>query len=193
MSIFATSDHHFFHRTIIKYANRPFTSDVEGVFDTFRYIVDRHNSVVSPEDTVYFVGDLTCIKELSQYELDFLETIINNMNGEKILIRGNHDNLPDHFYTKTFTKIMNNDVIGSTFICHYPCFEHDNNRIEEKEQISILKELIVHDNIKNIIHGHVHNKDPDLWEKDGFKRYNVCVDFTPNKFTPIKIDDIINF
>jgi calcineurin-like phosphoesterase family protein len=81
MTIWFTSDNHFGHKNIIKYANRPFDS----VHDMDRIMVERWNEMVKPEDVVYHLGDvgLCWPKELKK--------ILNKLNGKKCLILGNHD------------------------------------------------------------------------------------------------------
>lgn len=51
-----------------------------------KWLVEQWNSVVSPEDTVYFLGDLTLKDSRS-----FIKECSEKLNGHKILIRGNHD------------------------------------------------------------------------------------------------------
>ena len=53
--IWVTSDTHFGHANIIKYCNRPFPDP--AIMD--KAIIDRHNEVVKPEDTVIHIGDFT--------------------------------------------------------------------------------------------------------------------------------------
>ena len=52
---FFTSDQHFGHKNIIKYCDRPF----ESVTQMDDEIIACWNSVVSPSDTVYVIGDVS--------------------------------------------------------------------------------------------------------------------------------------
>jgi calcineurin-like phosphoesterase family protein len=79
MSTFFISDLHLNHANIIKYCKRPF-KDVNEMNKT---IVERWNSVVKKGDTVFHLGDF-CKRGNPN---DFL----NQMNGRKIFIKGNHD------------------------------------------------------------------------------------------------------
>lgn len=82
--IFFTSDHHFFHKQVIKYCNRPYDSEPKMRKD----LISRHNQIVRKDDTVYFVGDVAMLGA-SQWE--HLKGIVNSLNGNKHLIFGNHD------------------------------------------------------------------------------------------------------
>jgi len=81
--IFLISDTHFNHGNIIRYCNRPFTT-VEKMNQT---IINKWNSTVTNDDTVYFMGDLTL-------EEDRLDYWLGKLNGKIKFIRGNHDKGP---------------------------------------------------------------------------------------------------
>lgn len=79
---FFSSDHHFGHANVIKYADRPF----KDVSEMDSQMIERHNSVVSKSDIVYFVGDFAFYSDPEK-----IIKILNKMNGEKHFIAGNHD------------------------------------------------------------------------------------------------------
>lgn len=81
MTIFFSSDHHFGHTNIIRYANRPFSS-VEEMNET---LIENHNKIVKPGDEVFFLGDFSFLREEDTIK------IIKRLNGQKNLILGNHD------------------------------------------------------------------------------------------------------
>lgn len=83
-STFIISDHHFFHKNIIAYENRP--------LDYIGLLVKRHNEVVGTDSTVFFLGDLTFGGKDATFDL------INKMRGNKYLILGNHDHHGDFWY-----------------------------------------------------------------------------------------------
>lgn len=78
--IYFTADHHFDHQNIIKYCARPFS----GVNEMNQEMVRRWNSVVKPEDTVYYLGDFSMAKRP-------VEFFGRQLHGKKHLIIGNHD------------------------------------------------------------------------------------------------------
>ena len=78
---FFTSDTHFNHFNIIRYCNRPFHS----VEEMTHVLIKNWNSVVSPDDTVWHLGDFAFGPTGMQSGLFYA------LNGTKYLIRGNHD------------------------------------------------------------------------------------------------------
>jgi calcineurin-like phosphoesterase family protein len=77
------SDHHFYHKNVIKYSNRPY-KDVE---DMNQQLIDTYNEIVGEDDICIFAGDVT-FKSTTL----FREEILPKLNkGYKILVIGNHD------------------------------------------------------------------------------------------------------
>jgi calcineurin-like phosphoesterase family protein len=86
MTIFFTSDLHYGHANIIRYCNRPFKT-VEEMNET---LIKNYNSRVGPQDTCYFIGDF-CFMDRKDGE-----NIVRRLNGNKTLIKGNHDKLQNY-------------------------------------------------------------------------------------------------
>lgn len=80
MNTFFTSDLHFGHRNSIPYCNRPF-EDVDKMNEG---LVAQWNSQVTVEDTVYVLGDFSLNANAAR-------AFVPRLNGNKILILGNHD------------------------------------------------------------------------------------------------------
>lgn len=78
------SDHHFNHKNIIKYQplQRGGFNSIDEMNDE---IIRRHNSVVSPTDIVWFLGDISFGGSKK------LVPLIERMNGIKHFVLGNHD------------------------------------------------------------------------------------------------------
>jgi calcineurin-like phosphoesterase family protein len=83
-SIFFSSDHHLNHVNILKHCQRPF----QTIEDMNEKIIDNHNSVVSPKDTVYFLGDFMWHSNVEE-----TKKMLQRLNGRKHLLFGNHDNV----------------------------------------------------------------------------------------------------
>ena len=80
--IFFTSDTHFGHENAIRFDNRPFANAAEMDAELTR----RWNAKVGTGDLVYVLGDMIW-KSLN----NDAEPLIKSLNGQIILIKGNHD------------------------------------------------------------------------------------------------------
>jgi calcineurin-like phosphoesterase family protein len=78
---FFTADHHFGHANILKHQPHRRFQDVEKMDEA---IVDAWNSVVTNDDEVYCLGDMS-------FKLEVLQRYLPYMDGRKILVFGNHD------------------------------------------------------------------------------------------------------
>jgi calcineurin-like phosphoesterase family protein len=114
-NIFVTSDTHFAHYNIIKYCNRPFSDLIE----MHECLIKNWNDIVSPDDLVFHLGDF-------QMPSDFyiLNKIVTRLNGDKILIKGNHDYLDDSAYLNAgfldVCTIWEGILYNTKFVmCHY--------------------------------------------------------------------------
>ena len=76
-----TSDTHFNHLNILQYCNRPFT-DIE---EMNKVLIENWNSIIGPNDLVYHLGDF------AMGERHKIPSILSELNGKMILIRGNHE------------------------------------------------------------------------------------------------------
>ena len=89
---FVTSDHHF---GSARYPNpfRIFTEDEEKV------LIDKWNSVVRRDDVVIYNGDF--------HDCGFISLVdyITRLNGNLILVKGNHDYLGNDIYEILFNQV----------------------------------------------------------------------------------------
>lgn len=166
---FVTSDTHFGHTNIIKFCQRPFKS-VEVMNEA---MIERWNKVISPEDTVYFLGDFAMGPMATD---DFILKTLKALNGKKSVIIGNHDE-PHSKYKRTGIRgiIEDNklditvlrDIVdlkyeGTHFVlCHFPM-----NDWNGKYGGSVH------------LHGHVHNgySASKARQQAAKRRYDVGVD-----------------
>ena len=77
------SDLHFGHRNILDFEQRPFSSVEEMDVEYIR----RWNNKIKKGDEIYILGDL------SFYKGEKTNEILKQLNGQKFLIEGNHDNM----------------------------------------------------------------------------------------------------
>jgi calcineurin-like phosphoesterase family protein len=92
MEMWFCSDHHLWHENIIGYTGRPF-SNAEEMNEA---LLESHNELVKPQDHVYFLGDMTMLRNGRDKERFIQE--VRKYNGHKRLFLGNHD----HFSIKTY-------------------------------------------------------------------------------------------
>lgn len=116
--IYFTSDLHFGHKNILKHDNRPFHT-IEEMDET---IIERWNKTVANDDVVYVLGDI------SWYDEDKTYDIYGGLNGNKILVTGNHDRIRGKV-RNCFTSIFDYKRISvdetKIIICHYPIHFYD--------------------------------------------------------------------
>ena len=108
-NIFFTADNHYQHEKIIKLCSRPYNS-VEEMDEA---LIKNWNNRVSRKDTVYIIGDFA-YKNHGRFQ--------QQLNGKKILIRGNHDRMSQE-QLRNFTEVHDllDRVIDNTevIMCHY--------------------------------------------------------------------------
>lgn len=116
MSAFFTADWHFGDPRV-EILGRPFADADEMA----THIITQHNATVSRDDTVYMLGDAL------HKDAGHLAPMLGDLNGDLILIRGNHDTLPGYVLRRYFSRIVPEgeglelDVDGlSCWLTHYP-------------------------------------------------------------------------
>jgi calcineurin-like phosphoesterase family protein len=117
---FYISDLHIDHANVLGFDNRPF-KDVEEMNNE---LIRRWNDMVSDGDLVYILGDMFwCSPKKAM-------PIMEQLNGQKILVKGNHDRWHDSRFDKMFAKIdeyiETEDNGRKIVLCHYPipCFKN---------------------------------------------------------------------
>lgn len=161
MSVFVTSDTHYFHANIIKYCSRPF----ETVDDMNATLIANWNATVAPTDIVYHLGDV------SFGSVDNTITILNQLNGKIHLISGNHDSRKVKSLSRWSSVQEYLSVIcGSKQIVmfHYPIEEWDGKHRGSYH-----------------FHGHCHGALDNVIDR----RYDVGVD--SNGMKPILVNSLI--
>lgn len=84
-------------------------------------IVNNYNEMVSPKDTVYFLGDVVYDPKGQDYSK--LE-IVSRLNGHKKISKGNYDEYDTESYLEFFKDVYDNNIIvigdNSFYLNHYP-------------------------------------------------------------------------
>lgn len=114
-SVFLVSDTHFGHSGVCKFMRndgvtklRPFDNPEE--MDEF--MVEAWNKKVRPTDKVYHLGDVVINRKALG--------IMRRLNGDKVLIRGNHDIFRDVEYREYFRELRAYHVMNGMILSHIP-------------------------------------------------------------------------
>lgn len=122
MKIFFTSDTHFYHKNILKFAAKS-RQNIKDVKEMNEKLIRNWNSQVGPDDTVYILGDVSFAKS------QLTEKILKRLNGRLNLIKGNHDTWLNHATAKYFEDIRDYRRISidniDVVMFHYPIAEWD--------------------------------------------------------------------
>lgn len=138
-----TSDLHFFHRNVIKYDNRPF----EDVAEMNAELIKRWNAKVKPGAVIYVLGDF------SFGNREATRGIIERLNGQKIIVRGNHDPSARKLIELGFHDVLENEPLKITkdikvLLSHFPYASSGDSRYPHKRIITSPNAFL--------LHGHVH-------------------------------------
>lgn len=166
--VYFTSDLHLGHPGIIKIKQRPFSS----VQEMNEFLIKNYNSVVRKTDKVYLLGDLCHYLPVEQ-----ASRMIAQLNGRKILIRGNHDKKYEPQLFEEIHDFATASFQGTCFVMmHYPMLAWPKER---KGSIQL--------------HGHLHeSQEYNLLNRElGILRYDVGVD--ANQFYPVSVNQIVHF
>ena len=172
-AVFLVSDTHFGHAGVCRFTRndgvtklRPWDSAEEMDEEMIR----RWNDRVRPKDKVYHLGDVVINRKALP--------ILNRLNGDKVLIRGNHDIFKDEDYTPYFRSLRGYHVMNGMILSHIPVHPESLGRFGVN------------------IHGHTHANRVmrDLATCGRLDvvdtRYHcVCVEQTD--FAPILFEDVI--
>ena len=177
-AVFLVSDTHFGHAGVCRFLREDGTKlrpwdDPEEMDEE---MVRRWNETVRPKDKVYHLGDVVINRRA-------LKTLAR-LNGDKVLIRGNHDIFRDTEYAEYFRELRAYHVMNGMILSHIPVHEASLGRFGTN------------------IHGHLHagrvkrprGVDADLgqtlYSTEIDVRYHcVCVEQTD--FRPILFEDVI--
>ena len=171
-SVFLTSDTHFGHAGVCRFLREDGTKlrpwDDPSEMD--EEMVRRWNDRVRPTDKVYHLGDVVINRKALN--------ILHRLNGDKVLIRGNHDIFKLTDYTEHFRDIRGYHVMNGMILSHIPVHEASLGRFGVN------------------IHGHLHASRVMMQPAGKYgvpvpdARYHcVCVEQTD--YTPILFEDVI--
>ncbi len=178
-SVFLVSDTHFGHAGVCRFTRddgtklRPWDDPAE----MDEAMIKAWNDRVKPTDKVYHLGDVVINRKA-------LSTLAR-LNGDKVLIRGNHDIFRDTEYGQYFRELRAYHVMNGMILSHIPVHEASLGRFGVN------------------IHGHLHYQRVKkargvdvrtgsvLYGDEIDPRYHsVCVEQNPD-FAPILFEDVL--
>ena len=140
------------------------------------HLVKVYNERVKPNDKIYFLGDVVINRKALK--------IMHRLNGDKVLIRGNHDIFRDNEYREYFRELRAYHVMNGLILSHIPVHEASLGRFGCS------------------IHGHLHAnrvmkargvdaRTGEILYSDEIdpRYYNVSVEQTD--FAPILFEDVL--
>ena len=177
-AVFLVSDTHFGHAGVCRFTRNDGVTKLrpwDNADEMDEFMVEAWNERVKPNDKVYHLGDVV----MSRRSL----SIMDRLNGDKVLIRGNHDIFRDEDYRKYFRELRAYHVMNGMILSHIPIHSESLGRFGVN------------------IHGHLHANrvmrparvleefiDHGCTTID--ERYHcVCVEQT--NFAPILFEDVI--
>lgn len=160
---FLISDTHFGHEGVCKFIRkdgttklRPWSCAQEMDEDMISY----WNKTVSPKDKVYHLGDVVMARR-------FLE-LLPRLNGDKVLIKGNHDIFKPEEYLKYFRDIRGCHVLDKLLLTHIPVHPDSKGRF------------------RGNVHGHTHDYNiGDPWY--------YCVSVEQTDYRPVDFEVVRDY
>ena len=177
-SVFLVSDTHFGHNGVCHFTRNDGTKlrpwDTPDEMD--EAMIKLWNERVKPTDKVYHLGDVVINRKALN--------ILRRLNGDKVLIKGNHDIFKLSDYLAYFRDVRSYHVMNGMILSHIPLHEESLGRFGVN------------------IHGHLHanrvmkargvdaRTGEILYSDEIDPRYHcVCVEATD--FAPILFEDVI--
>lgn len=158
--VFLVSDTHFGHAGICRFLDsqgnplRPWDSADQMNKDMIQY----WNETVGPKDKVYHLGDVVINRRYL--------SVLKELNGDKVLIKGNHDLFKLKDYLPYFRDIRAYWPMNGFLLSHIPVHPSQFHRW------------------KGNIHGHLHSN-----ELEDNRYMNVCVEKT--NYRPILFEHVL--
>jgi calcineurin-like phosphoesterase family protein len=172
-AVFLVSDTHFGHAGVCRFTRNDGVTKLrpwDNPDEMDEFMVKAWNERVRPNDKVYHLGDVVINRKALG--------IMRRLNGDKVLIRGNHDIFKDTDYREHFRELRAYHVMNGMILSHIPIHSESLGRFGTN------------------IHGHLHANRVMLTGFNGKitdivdTRYHcVCVEQT--NFAPILFEDVI--
>ena len=169
-AVFLTSDTHFGHTGVCRFMGPDGVTKLrpwDNADEMDDEMVRRWNETVRPNDKVYHLGDVVMNRKAL--------TTLSRLNGDKVLIKGNHDIFRLEDYTPYFRDIRAYHVMNGCILSHIPMHESNLGRFGTN------------------IHGHTHayrvmkmDYGREVIDPRYFNVSVECIDYTP-----ILLEDVV--
>ena len=179
-AVFLVSDTHFGHAGVCRFTRADGCTPLrpwDNAEEMDEAMVQAWNERVRPNDKVYHLGDVV----INRKSL----AIMRRLNGDKVLIRGNHDIFKDTDYREHFRELRAYHVMNGLILSHIPVHEASLGRFGcsihgHLHANRVMKPAGVDPNTGEILYGN--EIDP--------RYHNVSVEQLPD-FAPILFEDVI--
>lgn len=164
MNTWLISDTHWCHSNILRFRRKDGTPlrPHSTIAEHDQALIDNWNSVVSPKDKVYHLGDV------GFFNVTKFDLVFSQLNGTKVLIKGNHDILKPEQWLRHFKDIRAYHVLDKIVLAHIPI-----------HPVSLER-------WRGQVHGHLH--DGEVGDPQYF---NVSVERI--NYTPINFEEVRNY
>ena len=171
-AVFLVSDTHFGHAGVCRFLRADGVTKLrpwDNPDEMDEAMVKVWNERVRPNDKVYHLGDVV----INRKSLN----ILHRLNGDKVLIKGNHDIFKLEDYTQHFRDIRGYHVMNGMILSHIPVHEESLGRFGTN------------------IHGHLHANHVMTVKHKGatpeidIRYFNACVE--NHDFGPVLFEDAI--
>ena len=162
-NVWLWSDLHFGHNNIIRFSDRPFMN----LDEMHEHLLANFNEYVKPNDISIWVGDVTFMGN------DATNEILDQCNGYKILVVGNHD------FNKKKLRNLNFDEV----------------HLLQHIEVEGVDLVLTHYPMENLplpyinVHGHLHAGAGAKHSMKTLQHINVNCEF--HNYRPINLNEII--
>jgi calcineurin-like phosphoesterase family protein len=179
-SVFLVSDTHFGHAGVCRFTRNDGVTKLrpwDNADEMDEAMIAAWNERVRPTDKVYHLGDVV----INRRSL----TTLSRLNGDKVLIRGNHDIFRDDEYRKYFRELRAYHVMNGLILSHIPVHTESLGRFGANIHGHLHANRVMKPRGFNAKTGEMlYSDEPDI------RYYCVCVEQTPD-FAPILFEDVL--
>ena len=147
MTTWFSADHHFGHKNIIRFQDRPWAD----VNEMDAALIERWNSVVEYDDTVYHLGDFSLSGDAEYVQgvfgrlLGHVVMLRNEQHHDKRWLRNRHEYRTCSGPVEWLPPLYTLDVDAVVVLCHFPLEVWDRRHYGSRH-----------------LHGHSHGKAPKM-------------------------------